>query len=157
MHTDLSLALTLITAGLLLGVAVAAWRLRQQRRAAWALVEACSVPAAALSPGLPAARGRLEVGELVGGRIDLAVAQRGLLLWRGPGTVRLVEWSRIGRLLPLATRGGEIRGVTVELAGRDWGADRFNAPWSAALTTQVLEQGYARLAGKLRPTNPPDC
>lgn len=147
MDGNLSLAAGFMGAGLLLGVGGAAWMIRRRRREAWALIEGCSRPGGSRQPGNPEASGPLQVGDRVLRRIGIAVVADGLLLWLDPAAPRLLEWARIRRLLPLATPAGELRGVTVELAGRSWGLDRFSAPWSAALSARIIDQGHGRLAG----------
>lgn len=147
MDGELSLALGFIGAGLLLGLAGAAWFIRQHRRRAWTLIEACSTAGGRRSPGAPEASGPLQVGDAVLRRVGVAVAAEGLLLWRDPAAPRLLAWGRIRRLLPLATAAGEVRAVTVELRDRSWGPDRFSAPWSAALSARIVDEGHGRLAG----------
>jgi uncharacterized protein YjeT (DUF2065 family) len=146
MDDNLSLALGFVGAGLLLGVAGAAWTVHRGRREVWAVIESCSRPGGSLPTGQPGASGPLQIGEQVLRRVGIMVVAEGLLLWRDPAAPRLLEWAQIRRLLPLAAPGGEVLGVIVELAGRPWGPDRFHAPWSAALSAQVLERGHGRLA-----------
>jgi hypothetical protein len=146
MDGNLTLALGFIGAGLLLGLVGASWSIRRRRREAWALIESCSSAGGCRQPGDPEVHGLLQVGEAVLKPVGIAVVSGGLLLWRDPAAPRLLEWARIRRLVPLATRGGELRGVTVVLEGRSWGLDRFSAPWSAALNTRVIDRGHGRLS-----------
>ena len=147
MDDNLSLALGFVGAGLLLGMAGAAWVVQRGRRQVWAVIESCSRPGGSLPPGQPEASGPLQIGGQVLRGVGIMVVAEGLLLWRDPAATRLLEWAHIRRLVPMATPGGAVLGVIVELAGRQWGPDRFHAPWSAALSALVLEQGHGRLAG----------